>query len=422
MILKSSPFSHTIFFSNTMGALASTPTPTLPTVQPTSLFTMESFNTDQLASIKKIQLRFVDRKLGTKYDADCPTIRVLFEINNDTGIVPQDVMDHLRETLFIHMDYECTEEAERKQLRAWTQNFIFMTGKGKRMRNSSHVREAIADAIKADETALPIYIDSTCCNTTVLLTSPRRKSVKTMVAVTTGDAEVTPVNPTTVRADTTAKSVRSRPPLAPKNMNAKASVSSQAKKSLKKVLLNKEAPPFMPSMPTPMDDHVVVMKSSTSSGETVQEGDQFLDKTTSAADAIKKQDGAEDEGFDMNALLEGCMVEDALMLAETEPDDYSPLLVEQGDDVDFLSTMIVSDDDSSKAKASDGEDEPLDMDMESHAYLLPSFFDESTSLMATTSNGGVDMENGSSLFNETERNILQSALDIIGDDITLLAA
>jgi hypothetical protein len=43
------------------------------------------------------------------------------------------------------------------------------------------------------------------------------------------------------------------------------------------------------------------------------------------------------------------------------------------------------------------------------------------SLMTATSNGCVDMEGGSSLFNETERNILQSALEIIGDDADVLA-
>jgi hypothetical protein len=410
-----------------MGAALSTlSTPTSP-IQQTSLFTMQSFSTEQIASIKKIQLRFVDRKLGNKYDADCSFVRVLFETNGDTATVPQDVMDRLRERVFVLMDNECTNEAERKHLRLWTQNFIFMTSKGKRMRNSRHVREAIADAIKADEATLPVFIDSSSCNTAVVVTPPRRKSVKT-VAMTVA-VDTTPLNPTKAMSVTVTKLSRSRPPLAPKALNVNASASSQAKRSLKNVL-NKEAAPFQPSMATldaldkaakkNTDNGGVVMKSTTT-----PEDDMFPDKTTSVLNVITGNDqeifadDEYDEDFDLKALLEGCLGEDVLML--TEPDDYSPLIVEKEGGVSFLTSVIVYGEDATTVIASavsDGEDEPF---VEDHSYLLPSFFDESMSLMTATSNGCVDMEGGSSLFNETERNILQSALEIIGDDADVLA-
>ncbi|KAL3895861.1 MAG: hypothetical protein SGARI_007324, partial [Bacillariaceae sp.] len=77
---------------------------------------MEPFTADQLASIQKIHFLFDDGKIGSKYNADCMAEGVLFEINDDSGIVPQDVMDRLRETLYILMDQVCTNESERKKL------------------------------------------------------------------------------------------------------------------------------------------------------------------------------------------------------------------------------------------------------------------------------------------------------------------
>lgn len=362
---------------------------------------MINLSSQQLASINQIQFRFCDPQLGEKYNANT-LFSFLFDIEAPKGSnnidlnsvtivnIPHDVMLRIRKTLLTVMSTECSDANERENLPRWCESFIFMDSRGRRLRNSSNIRDVILETVNAKETHLSILIDSSACQTTITA-PPKTKTVFDS------------------RSVSGAKSpLLRRPPLAPTySMSpSKAYTSirvgnSTPTKQIKAVGYYRKAPNDIMTVDGE-DDRSEFMKVDSPSLSTKEWS--FLD-----------------------GLIDESVGADVLILAE--PEDYSPFLGVTDDD-GLLPAMIAGsiesrdDENGSKdhdMKVSDDDiiaDDGID-EKDTHCFLLPSFFDETTSLIAT-SKEGFCFEDCSSLFNEHERDmldILQSVMDVVDDTI-----
>jgi hypothetical protein len=392
-----------------------------------------SLSSQELASINKIEFRFCDQYLGKKYNVDT-LASFLFDIAESDGStkvdktdtlsiisIPQDVMFRMRKTLLSVMNFECTDPVERQYLQKWCDSFIFMDPRGKAIRHSNHVREAVAEAVHAKESILHIMIDSSAC-----VKIPKDTAVATV-------ANISLV--TTLRASTsitrsprtvlTAPSDCGRPPLAPKH-----NVVSPAKKNLNYNIMKKSpikiSDALKSILPLPLTEKDVLGSScnlslsSNTSTMDIDDCNKDCEKKKPEHDSNENHvcTLVQEKSFNLEDLIDDCVL-------VAEPEDISPFLVSSDDDGLLSSVMqmtgfaSIMDNDFVYPSPIKG---PYDVHNEgngstdTHCYLLPSFFDESTSLMSTS--GSCGCMDDSCLFDEHERDmaaILQSIMDIVED-------
>jgi hypothetical protein len=409
-----------------------------------------TLSSQQLAFINKIQFRFCDQQLGKKYNVDT-LASFLFDTAEPKGSttvnadhlsiisIPHDVMFRIRKTLLSVMNLQCTDPIERQYLHDWCDYSIFMDSRGRTIRHASHVREVIAEAVIVKE-SIYITIDSSACIKLPKENASSSSSSTTSSDAASGDAGLTDGatasrgttagwstsmrrSPRTVITTTSPSSFR-RPPLAPRH-----NVVSPTKKdmSCSNIIIKKKSP-------IKISDHL----KKTLSLPLTENGWNINDDADNDGSKKEKPEHdsnencaysfGQDKSFNLEDLIDDCMG-DSLLVAE--PEDISPFLLSNDDDgllsspMEITSFHHIMDNDFS---TSSPDKEHCDVNKErngvndnnnTHCFLLPSFFDESTSLMTTTGSGCCIDD--SSLFHEHERDmvaILQSVMDIV-DDTTM---
>lgn len=370
---------------------------------------MLELSSQQLASINKIQFRFCDPQLGTKYNVDT-LASVLFDIVEPKGStkvdadsasivsIPQDVMYRMRKTLLSVMSFECTDVVERHYLGKWCDSFVFMSARGKAIRHSTHVQEAFAEAVYARESALTIIIDSSTC-----VKIPR--SSEAVVA--------SPVLPVAPKATTplrrSSRNHKGRPPLAPKNVNSSIKKFNNDKSPLKfSDVLKRILPLSLASDAEDCDDCLLNISSLSATSMEIDDPDE-LEMTDVEPIPLSVSHNTNVNGsFNMEGLLEDCGVViggDVLVLAEPT-EDISPFLPSSDMEDDFLlstNSSFLKDDESDEPVSPERKVDLIEDACDTHCHLLPSFFD-SVSLSAV--NGSCCLDDASSLLNPEERHTL----------------
>ncbi|KAG7347984.1 hypothetical protein IV203_016689 [Nitzschia inconspicua] len=391
---------------------------------------MLTLSSQQLALVNKVKFRFCDPHLGEKYNVET-LASSLFEIAEPKGSVkvianslsivsiPQDVMYRMRKTLLSAMSSSCMDPIERVYLSKWCDSFIFMNSRGKAIRHSSHVREAIVEAAHAKETSVSIIIDSSACvkipkrfapiatastnpstARSSILSTPLRRSLRNEVA-----ADVT--------------STIGRPPLAPKSGNSPIMQSARKKSPFKLSPCIKKTLPLSLTLASNEEvpsSKIKILSVSNIAIDEDKDDEEMIDVEPIPLNALHNDNV---HSFSMDDLLEDFVNGDALMLAYPDADDISPFLVSADDD-DGLLPFNVSFHSMIDCGPTSPERKDDNTTNNTHCFLLPSFFDESTSLTASHCDNCLG---DSSLFNSQERDmlqLLQSVVDIV--DSTILDA
>ncbi|KAG7368655.1 hypothetical protein IV203_031398 [Nitzschia inconspicua] len=392
---------------------------------------MLTLSSQQLALVKKVKFRFCDPQLGEKYNVET-LASSLFEIAEPKGSVkvnadslsivsiPQDVMYRMRKTLLSAMSSSCMDPIERVYLSKWCDSFIFMSSRGKAIRHSSHVREAIVEAAHAKEASVSIIIDSSAC-----VKIPKRfapiAAASTNALTARSSILSTPLrrsHSNEVAADVT--STIGRPPLAPKSGNSPIKQSATKKSPFKLSPCIKKTLPLSLTLVSNEEVPSSKMKILSVSNIAIdedKEDEEMIDVEPIPLNALHNDKNV--HSFSMEDLLEDCVNGDALMLAYPDAEDISPFLVSAHDD-DGLLPFNVSFHSMIECGPTSPERKDDNTTNNTHCFLLPSFFDESTSLTASHCDNCLG---DSSLFNAQERDmlqLLQSVVDIV--DSTILDA